>query len=67
MNDVVCHYSPFANESISLKAGDVVKVDIGCYIDGYVALAANTIVIPDEAMTEEKKTEIVFPFPSINV
>ena len=59
MNDVVCHYSPLASESTKLAAGDVVKIDLGCYIDGYVAVAANTIVIPDEKMSEEKKAEIV--------
>ena len=59
VNEVVCHYSPLASESTKLSAGDVVKIDLGCYIDGYVAVAANTIVIPDEKMSEEKKAEIV--------
>ena len=34
------------------------KVDLGCHIDGFVALAANTVVIPDENMPAEKKAEI---------
>lgn len=58
VNDVVCHYSPFPEESVTLAAGDIVKVDLGCHIDGFVALAANTVVIPDEKMTTEKKAEI---------
>ena len=58
VNDVVCHYSPFPEESVTLAAGDIVKVDLGCHIDGFVALAANTVVIPDENMTAEKKAEI---------
>ena len=37
----------------------MVKVDLGCHIDGYIALAANTVVIPSESMDEAKKTEIV--------
>ena len=52
---------------MKLEAGDVVKIDLGCYIDGYVALAANTIVIPDEKMTEEKKAEIVPSMFSFNI
>lgn len=66
VNDVVCHYSPFPDESVKLAAGDVVKIDLGCYIDGYVALAANTIIIPDENMTEEKKAGIVFMYFSFH-
>lgn len=58
VNDVVCHYSPYPDESVALAAGDVVKVDLGCHIDGYIAVAANTIVIPSDAMTEERKAEI---------
>lgn len=30
-----------------LKAGDVVKVDLGCHIDGYIAVAAHTCIIPE--------------------
>ena len=63
VNDVVCHYSPYPDESVTLAAGDVVKVDLGCHIDGYIAVAANTIVIPSDAMTEERKAEIVALFP----
>ena len=56
---MVCNYSPFANESKKLEAGDIVKVDLGCHIDGYIAVAANTIVVPSDSMDEVKKAEIV--------
>ena len=59
VNDMVCNYSPFANESKKLEAGDIVKVDLGCHIDGYIAVAANTIVVPSDSMDEVKKAEIV--------
>ena len=59
VNDVVCNYSPFPSDSKTLEAGDVVKVDMGCHIDGYVAMAANTVIIPSEKMEEARKTEIV--------
>ena len=32
---------------------------MGCHIDGYVAMAANTVIIPSEKMEEARKTEIV--------
>ena len=67
VNDVVCNYSPFPSDSKTLEAGDVVKVDMGCHIDGYVAMAANTIVIPSEKVDEARKTEIVRSHASRNV
>lgn len=57
VNDVVSNYSPFPSDSKTLEAGDVVKVDMGCHIDGYVAMAANTVIIPSEKMEEARKTE----------
>ena len=59
VNDMVCHYSPYADESIKLSPGDVVKVDLGCHIDGFIALAANTVIIPSETEEESKKKAIV--------
>eukprot|EP00522_Entomoneis_paludosa_P013672 CAMPEP_0172439414 /NCGR_PEP_ID=MMETSP1065-20121228/412_1 /TAXON_ID=265537 /ORGANISM="Amphiprora paludosa, Strain CCMP125" /LENGTH=479 /DNA_ID=CAMNT_0013188095 /DNA_START=243 /DNA_END=1683 /DNA_ORIENTATION=+ len=49
VNDVVCNYSPLSSEERDpLKAGDVVKIDLGCHIDGYISVAAHTVVVPDE-------------------
>ncbi|XP_075590249.1 proliferation-associated protein 2G4 [Dermatophagoides farinae] len=46
VNNCVCHYSPLKSDPIvTLKDGDMVKVDLGAHIDGYMALAAHTIVI----------------------
>jgi len=44
-NDISGHFSPLKADSIHLKDGDIVKVDLGCHIDGYIALAAHTIVV----------------------
>jgi len=30
-----------------LKTGDVVKIDLGCHIDGYIAVSAHTLVVPE--------------------
>lgn len=35
-----------------LKAGDVVKMDLGCHIDGYIAVAAHTLVVKESADAE---------------
>jgi len=45
VNEMVCHCSPLRSEDFKLKAGDVVKLDIGCHVDGYIAVAAPSIGI----------------------
>jgi len=45
VNEVVCHYSPFPTESIELKLGDSVKIDLGCHIDGYIAVVGHTAIV----------------------
>jgi curved DNA binding protein len=48
VNDVVCNHSPLASEELEpLKVGDVVKFDLGCHLDGYIAVAAHTVVVSD--------------------
>lgn len=56
VNDVVCNFSPLEVKNDSepeatppLKAGDIVKFDLGCHIDGYIAIAAHTVVVKETA------------------
>lgn len=47
VNDVVCNHSPLPSEERPpLKEGDIVKMDLGCHIDGYIAVAAHTCIVP---------------------
>jgi len=48
INECVCHFSPLTNESVELKDGDVVKIDLGVHIDGYIAVVAHTLVLSAE-------------------
>mmetsp|Transcript_15050 Transcript_15050/g.26409 ORF Transcript_15050/g.26409 Transcript_15050/m.26409 type:complete len:204 (+) Transcript_15050:79-690(+) len=53
VNECVCHYSPLSSESNVpvLVEGDLVKVDLGAHIDGFVAVAAHTFVVtPDNSV-----------------
>lgn len=53
VNECVCHNSPLESdaEQPRLEAGDIVKLDVGCHIDGYISVAAHTLVVgnPPEA------------------
>jgi curved DNA binding protein len=41
-----------------LKAGDIVKIDLGCHIDGYIAVAAHTCVVPESADAPVPEQEV---------
>lgn len=46
VNNCICHFSPTKNDpDIILKADDVVKIDLGAHIDGFIAVAAHTVVV----------------------
>ncbi|KNC80193.1 hypothetical protein SARC_07436 [Sphaeroforma arctica JP610] len=50
LNEMVCHYSPLrSDEGVTLKDGDVVKIDMGAHVDGFMALAGTTIVVGADA------------------
>ncbi|CAF1320784.1 unnamed protein product [Adineta steineri] len=53
INNYICHFSPLVSDpDMILKDDDVVKIDLGCHIDGYVAVVAHTLVV---GATREKK------------
>lgn len=37
----------FLDTQLPLKVGDIVKIDLGCHIDGYIAVAAHTCIVPE--------------------
>jgi curved DNA binding protein len=44
-NHCVGHYSPLVSEdTVEIKEGDVVKIDMGVHVDGYIAVVAHTVV-----------------------
>jgi len=46
VNECVCHNSPLeSDQQQTLVDGDIVKVDIGVHIDGYIAVVAHTVII----------------------
>lgn len=46
VNNVICHYSPLNSEPDTiLKDGDMVKLDLGAHIDGFIAVVAHTHVV----------------------
>lgn len=55
VNECVCHNSPLESDTPGeiLASGDLVKLDIGCYVDGYIAVAAHTMVCGEQPSPEK--------------
>ncbi|KAL3983043.1 DNA-binding protein 42 kDa [Acanthocheilonema viteae] len=46
INNCVCHFSPLRSDPpVIIKDGQMVKIDLGAHIDGFIATAAHTIVV----------------------
>jgi curved DNA binding protein len=46
VNNCICHFSPLNSDpDVVLKDGDVVKIDLGAHIDGFIAVVAHTVVV----------------------
>jgi methionyl aminopeptidase len=49
LNDTAAHFCPTDEDKIKFKDGDIVKLDCGVHLEGYVADNARTIVIGNHA------------------
>lgn len=48
INEKAAHYSPPADDDTEIEEGDLVKIDIGAHIDGYIADTAMTVCAGQE-------------------
>lgn len=53
VNHIVGHYSPLPEEKTVLAAGDMAKIDLGVQIDGFIAVAAHTVVVGGAASGQQ--------------
>lgn len=44
-NHIAAHYSPLKGDNLYFKRGDVVKLDLGAHIDGYISDTAVTVEV----------------------
>lgn len=52
INEVAAHFSPKHDDTLTLKKDDVVKLDIGAHVDGYIADTAVTVEIGNNNYNE---------------
>jgi len=51
------HFSPLSEDTTLLKEGDLIKIDLGVQIDGFISVVAHTIVVtshPEQPITGRK-------------
>lgn len=59
-NEICGHFSPLASENVTLKEGDVVKIDLGVHIDGFISIVGHTVVAQSaEKVVEGRKADVV--------
>jgi len=45
INEIAAHFSPNNNETAVFHIGDVVKIDVGAHVDGYIGDTARTVEV----------------------
>jgi len=66
VNNTVGHYSPLTSEDqVVLAEGDLVKIDLGVHVDGYIAVLAHTVLCtkpgeePEMTDAMKRKADVV--------
>uniref|UniRef100_A0A8C6NU73 Proliferation-associated 2G4, a n=1 Tax=Nothobranchius furzeri TaxID=105023 RepID=A0A8C6NU73_NOTFU len=55
VNNCVCHFSPLKSDpDYTLKDGDLVKIDLGVHVDGFIANVAYSFVVGENPITGRK-------------
>lgn len=54
LNNCAGHFSPLNDNPLELKEGDLVKIDLGCHIDGVMSYQMNRFVIDGEKAVLQK-------------
>ncbi len=52
VNHIGAHYTPYPGDGKVFKKGDVVKIDVGCHVDGYIADNAATVELETKRYTD---------------
>lgn len=57
VNDVAAHYCPEEGDESVSHEGDLIKIDIGVHLDGWLADNAMSVVVGEEKASKENKNE----------
>ncbi|RBQ22875.1 Methionine aminopeptidase [Candidatus Methanobinarius endosymbioticus] len=57
VNEITAHYTSPANNETKLHTGDLVKLDLGAHVDGYIADSAITVLTPGKDLEEKYSSD----------
>ncbi len=59
INEITAHYTSPPNDESTIKTGDLVKIDLGAHVDGYIADSAISVFINNDGSvsTHDKQSE----------
>ncbi|MBI5679580.1 MAG: type II methionyl aminopeptidase [Methanobacterium sp.] len=52
INEITAHYTSPINDEKTVKSGDLVKIDLGAHVDGYIADTAISVIVGDGVSEE---------------
>ena len=55
VNEITAHYTSPAGDENIIKSGDVVKIDLGAHVDGYIADTAVSVLVGDDIPEEMRE------------
>ncbi|GMR48118.1 hypothetical protein PMAYCL1PPCAC_18313, partial [Pristionchus mayeri] len=62
IDNTICHFSPLRSDPpVKLESGQLVKIDLGAHVDGFIATAAHSVVVGASAenKVDEKKSNLL--------
>lgn len=58
INEITAHYTSPSQDKTVLKIGDLVKIDLGAHVDGYIADSASTVIVGGNLDASPKETHL---------
>jgi len=55
VNEITAHYTSPAGDEKTIKSGDLVKIDLGAHINGYIADSAVSVLVGDDIPEEMRE------------
>jgi len=53
------------SESRDLKQGDLVKIDLGAHVDGFIAIVGHSVVVGEDEVTGRKAEAVLAAYKGI--
>jgi len=59
INEITAHYTSPINDESTIKSGDLVKIDLGAHVEGYIADTAVSVLVGDESENHDYHLQMI--------